>query len=42
MTRDVKWADWKITDTEETLKIFCEAHEEYFVPGIEDDNIPTS
>ena len=25
MTSDVKWADWKMTDSVETLKMFCEA-----------------
>ena len=35
MTRYVNWADWKITDPAETLKIFREAHKEYLVPGIE-------
>ena len=39
MTRDVKWADWKITDLEETLKIFRDEHDAYLVPGIEEDNI---
>ena len=35
MTRDIKWTDWRMTDTEETLKIFCIEHEEDLVPGIE-------
>ena len=30
ITRDVKWAEWKRTD------------KEYLVPGIEEENIPTS
>ena len=35
MTRDVKWDDWKINDSAETPKIFCDAHKEYLVIGIE-------
>ena len=27
MTRDVKCADWKMTDPAETLKMFCESNE---------------
>ena len=42
MTRDVKWADWKNTDPAETLKMFCEVENEYLLPGIEEDVIPTS
>ena len=42
MTRDVKWADWKMIDPVETLKMFCEAHKEYLVPGIEEEITPTS
>ena len=42
MTRDVKWADWRMTDPEETLKIFCDAQKEDLVPGIEEDKIPMS
>ena len=34
--RDVKWADWKITDPTETLKMSRKAHKEYFVPVIEE------
>ena len=34
MTRDVKWADWKMTNTEETLKMFREEDKEDLVPGI--------
>ena len=41
-TRDVKWADWKMTDTAETLKMLRDAHKEYMVLGIEEDNITTS
>ena len=29
MTRDVKWADWKIIDPVETFKIFRKASKEY-------------
>ena len=42
MTRDVKWADWKMTNTAETLKIFREVNREYLVPGIEKYIITTS
>ena len=42
MTRDVKQADWKITDPEETLKMFRDAHEEDLVTGIEEEKINTS
>ena len=42
MTKDVKWAGRKMTDPAETLKMFCEAHKEDLVPGIEEDIIPTS
>ena len=42
MTRDVKQADLKIFDPAETLNMFCKAHKEYFVQGIEEDIIPTS
>ena len=41
-TRDVKWVEWKINDPEETLKMFQDMHKEYLVPGIEENNIPTS
>ena len=42
MTRDVKWADCKITDPEETLKMLREAHKEGLVKGIEENNITAS
>ena len=42
MTRDVKWADWKMIDSAETLKMFRKAHKEDFLPGIEEDIIPMS
>ena len=42
MTRDVKWADRKMTNPAETLKMFHKAHKEYLLPGIEEDIIPTS
>ena len=42
ITWDIKWVDWKMTDPAETLKIFCEAHKEYLVPGIEEYKITTS
>ena len=42
MPRDIKSEEWKMTDSEETLKMFWEAHKEYFVLGTEKDNIPTS
>ena len=34
MTRGVKWADWKMTNPAETLKMFRKAEKEYLVPGI--------
>ena len=34
MTRGVKWADWKKTDSAKTLKLFFKAEKEYLVPGI--------
>ena len=42
MNRDVKWADWKMTNPAETLKISREANKEDLVPGIEEDIITTS
>ena len=42
MTRDIKWADWKRTYLVETLKMFHKAKEEYLVPYIEEDKVPTS
>ena len=42
MTRGAKWEYWKMTHPAETLKLFREAHKEYLVPGIEENNIPTS
>ena len=34
--------EWKIADPKETLKIFCNTHEEKLVPGIEEDKFSTS
>ena len=34
ITRDIKWVDWKITNTLETLKMFQEPDKEDLVPGI--------
>ena len=42
ITQDVKWADLKMTDTAETLKMFREENKEDLVPGIEEDIIPKS
>ena len=42
ITRDIKWVDWKITNTLETLKMFQEPDKEDLVPGIEEDIITTS
>ena len=36
MTRYFKLVDWKITYPAETLKMFCNAHEEDLVPSIVD------
>ena len=33
MTRDVKWAEWKMIDPEKIVKILCNLHKEDFVPG---------
>ena len=42
MTRDFKWADWKMTNPAETLKMLREADKEDLVPGIEEEILPTS
>ena len=42
MKRDVKGEEYKMTDPEETLKMFRDTHEEDLVPGIEEDKIPMS
>ena len=42
MTRGIKWADWKLTDIAETLKMLHDAHKIYFVAGIQENKIPTS
>ena len=42
MTRGVKCSYWKMTDPLETLKMFCKAHEEDLVPGIDKYKITTS
>ena len=42
MTRNVKWADRKMTDPAETMNIFHEEHKEYLALGIEEDIITTS
>ena len=42
MTRYVKWSEWKITEPVETLNMFRNFHEEYLVPGIEEDKITPS
>ena len=42
MKRDIKWADWKMTDPAEILKMCREANKEYLVTGIEKDIIATS
>ena len=34
MTWYVKWEDFKMTDSAETLKMFRKVHKEYLVPGI--------
>ena len=34
ITRAVKWADWKITEPEDTLNLFRESHKYDLVPGI--------
>ena len=42
MTRDVKWADCKMTNPDDALNMFRKALKEYFIPGIEKDIISTS
>ena len=42
ITRDVKWADWKMNDPAETLNVFRKAHKEDLVLSTEEENIPTS
>ena len=42
MTRGIKWADWKLTDIAETLKMLHDTHKIYFVAGIQENKIPTS
>ena len=36
MIRFIKWAEWKIIDPEETMKMFRDLKEDYLVPGIEE------
>ena len=40
ITRDVKWVEWKIIDTAETMNMFRDLHEDDLVPGIEEDKTP--
>ena len=35
MTRYIKWAEWKMTEPAETMKIFRDSNEVDLVPGIE-------
>ena len=42
LTRDVKWAEWKMTDPAENVKMLRDSHKEDFVPGIDEDKNPTS
>ena len=42
LTRDVKWGEWNMTNLAETLKMFCDSHEKYLVPGVEEDKNTTS
>ena len=42
MTRDVKWAYWKITNPAEIPKMFHKTNKEDLVPGIKEEIIPTS
>ena len=42
ITRYVKWAGWKMTNTVETLKMFHKSEKEDLVPGIGENVIPTS
>ena len=40
MTRVVRWVEWKMTDPEETMNMFCDLHKEDLVPDIEEDKTP--
>ena len=42
MSRDIKWAEWKATDTAETMKMFRNSNEDDLVPGMYEDKTPTS
>ena len=42
LTRDIKWAEWKMTDPEKTMKMFHDSNKYYLVPGIEEYNTPMS
>ena len=42
MSRDIKWAEWKTIDPEETMKMFFYLNEEDLVPRIEEDKTTTS
>ena len=42
ITRDVKWANWKMTNPVDTLNMFRGENKEDLVPCIEEDIIPTS
>ena len=42
VTRDIKWAEWKLTDPAETMNMFRDSHEECLVPDIYEDKTPTS
>ena len=41
MTRGFKGAEWKMTNPKKTLNMFCDFYEEYFVPGIEGNILPS-
>ena len=42
MTSYIKWAEWKMTNQEETMKMFCNPNKYNIVLGIEEDKTPTS
>ena len=42
MSRDIKWAESKMTDPEETMIMSHDQNEDDLVPSIEEDNTTTS
>ena len=42
MTSYIKWAECKIIDPAETMKMFRDSNKQYLVPGVEEEKNPTS